>query len=242
MDKSTLGIVLRVIKYNDTSNIVDVYTNALGRCSVLVRVPKRARSRTKNVLFQPLAVLDLDLTQRSQGGLFFIKDVSVNYVFQSIPYNPIKSAIAFFLADFVYHAVKEETENPGLFTYLLSSIEWLDLSKDSFSNFHLVFLMRFSSFLGFYPNLDNYHLGCYFDLMSAQFVSIKPLTHAHYLNEMESSHIQTLMRMNYETMHLFRLSRSERSRILVILNEFYKLHIPNFPDLKSLEILQELFD
>ncbi len=242
MDISTLGIVLRVIKYNDTSNIVDFYTQALGRCSVMVRIPKSKRSRNKTFLAQTFAVLDLDLRGKGQGGFYYLKEASVSYVYQSVPYNPIKSAIAFFLAEFVYFAVKEENENKSLFDYLLYSIEWLDLSEANYSNFHLVFLMRFSSFLGFYPNIDNYKEGDYFDLVHAEFTSSKPLTHSSCLNPNEASHIRQLMRMNYETMHLFKLSREERSRILLILNEFYRLHVPSFPRLNSLDILRELFD
>ena len=51
-----------------------------------------------------------------------------------------------------------------------------------------------------------------------------------------------LMRMNYETMHLFDMNRTERARCLTIMNEYYRLHLPDFPVLKSLEVLKELFD
>ena len=50
------------------------------------------------------------------------------------------------------------------------------------------------------------------------------------------------MRMNYDTMHLFTMSRAERIRCLTIINDYYRLHLPDFPVLKSLEILKELFD
>ena len=49
-------------------------------------------------------------------------------------------------------------------------------------------------------------------------------------------------RMNYETMHLFTMNRLERTRCLNIMNEYYRLHLPDFPVLKSLEVLKELFD
>lgn len=44
------------------------------------------------------------------------------------------------------------------------------------------------------------------------------------------------------TMHLFAMSRAERSRCLELINEYYRLHLPDFPVLKSLEVLKELFD
>jgi DNA repair protein RecO (recombination protein O) len=57
----------------------------------------------------------------------------------------------------------------------------------------------------------------------------------------EASRIHLLMRMDYATMHLFRLSRADRNRILEILIQYYRLHIPQFPELRSLPVLQELF-
>jgi DNA repair protein RecO (recombination protein O) len=58
----------------------------------------------------------------------------------------------------------------------------------------------------------------------------------------EASHIRLLMRMDFATMHLFRLSRAERNRILELLLHYYRLHLPDFPELRSVQVLQELFE
>jgi DNA repair protein RecO (recombination protein O) len=42
-------------------------------------------------------------------------------------------------------------------------------------------------------------------------------------------------------MHLFRLSRPERARILEILLLYYRLHLPAFPELRSLSVLKDLY-
>lgn len=242
MEEKTLGVVLKVIKYNDTTNIVDLYAECLGRCSVAVNIPKSSKARVKSNLFQPLAILDLNLSRSKKGGLYRVKDAKPHLAFQSIPYNPYKSAIAFFIAEFIYYAVKEEGESGSLFSYLMNSIQWLDESQNSYANFHLVFMMRLSLFLGLYPNIDNYTEGDYFDLLNASFISYKPTLHNNYLEPLGASHIVQLMRMNYETMYLFKLNRHDRNEILDVLSDFYKIHIPNFPELKSLDVLKELFD
>lgn len=143
---------------------------------------------------------------------------------------------------FLYRAVREEAENRPLFAYLQHSIIWLDECRDSFANFHLVFLMRLSRFLGLYPNLEDYENGDYFDLLNACFTPLRPQLHSFYILPAEASRLTMLMRMNYETMHLFAMNRAERTRCLTIMNEYYRLHLPDFPVLKSLEVLKELFD
>lgn len=102
--------------------------------------------------------------------------------------------------------------------------------------------MRLSRFLGLYPNLEDYHSGDYFDLQNACFTPLRPQLHSDYIGQEEASRLTGLMRMNYETMHLFAMSRTERARCLAIMNEYYRLHLPDFPVLKSLEVLKELFD
>jgi len=50
-----------------------------------------------------------------------------------------------------------------------------------------------------------------------------------------------LFRMNYSTAHLFKFSSSQRRRIVEVLNAFYRIHLPSFPELKSLQVLHEVF-
>ena len=77
-------------------------------------------------------------------------------------------------------------------------------------------------------------------MLNARFTPIQP-SHGAFLKPDEASRINILMRMNYETMHLFAMSRAERNRCLTIINDYYRLHLPDFPLLKSLDVLKELF-
>ena len=241
MYQKVTGVVLHSLKYNDTSNIVHVYTRESGRVSFLVKVPKSRKAGVRPMLFQPLAMLELEADFRPNVSIHRIKEAKVVLPFKTLPYHPYKSAMAMFLAEFLYRALREEQSNESLFAYLQHSILWLDECQEGFSNFHLVFLMRLSRFLGLYPNLDFYTEGCYFDLLNACFTPLLPKD-GTYLKPDEASRVRLLLRMNYDTMHLFGFSRTERVRCLTVINDYYRLHLPDFPPLKSLEVLQELFD
>lgn len=242
MLQKTLGIVLHTLKYKDTAVIVDIYTEVAGRASFMVPVSRSRKATVKSVLFQPLALVELETDFRPNTTIYKVKEAKSFYPFTTIPYDPYKSAIALFLSEFLYRSLREEAENRPLFAYLQHSIVWLDECRHSYSNFHLVFLMRLSRFLGLYPNLEDYREGDYFDLQNACFTPLRPQQHSHYIHPEEASRLTVLMRMNYKTMHLFAMNRMERSRCLVIMNEYYRLHLPDFPVLKSLEVLKELFD
>lgn len=242
MLQKTVGIVLRALKYKDNSLIVDIYTECCGRASFLVPVSRSRKSAVKASIFQPLALVELEADFRPTATIYKVKDAKSYYPFSTLPYDPYKSAIALFLSEFLYRAVREESENRPLFAYLQHSIVWLDECRKGYANFHLVFLMRLSRFLGLYPNLDDYHEGDYFDLLSACFTPLRPQNHSGFIEPAEAARIMKLMRMNYDTMHLFAMNRSERARCLVIINEYYRLHLPDFPQLRSLDVLKELFD
>lgn len=242
MLQKVTGIVLHTIKYNDTSSIVEMYTDVYGRASFLIPVSRSRKSSVRSTIFQPLSVIEFETNIQAKSSLSRIREAKSHIPYRNIPYDPYKSAITLFLAEFLYRAVREESENRPLFAYILHSVSWLDESNGSFSNFHLVFLMRLSRFLGLYPNLDDYHEGAYFDLINGSFTSVKPLSHRSFIVPEEAARLNMLMRMNYDTMHLFGMTRQERSRCLAIINDYYRLHIPGFPELKSLSVLQELFD
>lgn len=241
MYQKTVGIVLHVLKYNDSSNIVHVYTRDRGRVAFLVKASRSRKAGVRPTLFQPLSMVELEADFRPKANLHRVKEAKVWMPYASLPFHPYKSSIAMFLSEFLYRALREEEPDEYLFAYLQHSICWLDGCGDSFSNFHIVFLLRLSRFLGLYPNLNRYTEGCYFDMLNACFTPSVPESGA-FLKPDEAARVQMLLRMNYETMHLFSMSRAERNRCLTIINDYYRLHIPDFPVLKSLEVLKELFD
>ena len=234
------GIVLCTLKYNDKSNIVRIYTHQGGQQSFLIPAVRSRKSMVSGVLFQPLSLVEFEADYRPKSGLHPIKEARAWYPLVSVPFHPYKSGIALFLAEFRYRTLTEEAENMPLFSYLTHSILWLDTCERNYANFHLVFLMRLSRFLGLYPNTEQYQEGAFFDLLNATFTTTSPV-HGCFLSPEESARVCTLLRMKYETMHLFSMNRNERNRCLDIICRYYRLHLPDFPELKSIEVLKELF-
>lgn len=235
------GIVLRTVKYGDNSMIVDLFTEGRGRLSFMASTLRTKRS-VRNVSFwQPLSMVEFSVELRPNGGkLPRPNDVRTYYNYTDLPFSPVKSTLALFLAEFLSAALREEKENPSLYRYIESSLQWLDMveSADAMANFHLAFLMHLSRFMGIYPNLER--PDHYFDLLAGSYCDRQP-PHAHFLRRQEAQALPVLFRMDYPTLHIFRFSRQERMRILQVLNEYYRLHVPNFPELKSLEVLQEFY-
>lgn len=240
MMRKTEAIVLHALKYGETRLIVDMFTRTFGRLSFVVSLPKSQKSKAKKQYFQPLTMLEIEVDVRPKVQLQKLSDVRLLVPYVSIPFSPEKLSVSLFVAEFLYYALRGEQRNEPLFDYVSNSILWLDGREDHFANFHLVFLMRMSRFLGFYPNLDHFSEGDYFDLRESVFVS-QPPVHRDFLQPQEAAKMQLMMRMDYPTMSLFRLSHQERNRLLEVALTYYRLHLPDFPEMKSIGVLQELY-
>ena len=235
----TGAVVLRSLKYGDGSLIVDMLTEEYGRLSFMVRIPKTSKGRLKRQLFQPLSVLRLTFDYRQRANLQHLRDAQVVLPFSSIPFNPLKVSVSLFLAEFLYHATRGEQKNTSLYHYIEKSLEWFDGVEAPFANFHLVFMMRLTRFIGFFPNVEDGEAGDCFDLRNGRFCGQAPL-HPDFLSPVEAERIHTLMRLNYATMHLYRMNRQDRQRIADVIMHYYRIHVPQFPELRSFEVLKEV--
>ena len=234
------AIVLHTLKYGESKMIVDMFTKSWGRLSFIVPLPKTSKSRIKKQYFQPMTLLEIECEVRQRMQLQKLSDARLLTPYVSIFLSPEKLAISMFVAEFLYHSLRAEQQNEPLFDYIADSVQWLDMAEEGYANFHLTFLMRLSRFLGFYPNLENYEEQSVFDLRSGCFSAHVPL-HRDFLLPNEAKIILQLMRMDFPTMHLFQLSRHDRHRIMDVLLLYYKQHLPDFPDMKSLAVLQQLW-
>lgn len=240
MEVKTRGLVLRAVKYGESQLIVDLFTREAGRVQFICRVTRSGRAAAKRQLFQPLTLLDVVYDSRASRSLQRFRDVQLARPYTSIPFQPAKLALSLFLAEFMCYALRGEQGDELLFDYVANSLDWLDSVTDHFANFHLVFMMRLSRFVGFYPNLYDEGRDEWFDLRSGTFSAVRP-DHADCLPPGEASRVKLLMRMTFENMHVFRMSREDRNRCTDVVLHYYRLHIPGFPPLKSLPVLRELF-
>jgi len=247
----TEAIVLHALKYGESRLIVDLFTREVGRLSCILPLPKTAKARLKKQYFQPMTLLEVEVDLRQRLQLQKLSDARLLSAYTTIPFSPEKLALSLFIAEFLYHALRSEQQNVPLFAYLCDSMQWLDLAERGYANFHLTFLMHMSRFLGFYPNLEvsgeqlavsgpRTDTELYFDMREGRFSPSAP-THRDFLQPVDARRIRTLMRMDFPTMHLFHLNHTERNRIVDVLLHYYRLHIPQFPELKSLSVLQELW-
>lgn len=239
MLQATKGIVFQHLNYAESSVIVKIYTEAYGLQSYMVKGVRSRKSKTRPALFQPLTLLDLVVYHKEGKQLQHIREIRVEYAYHSIPVNLVKRSLLFFLDELLVKSIREETANQPLFNWIINALKWLDLSDSNMVNFHLVFMMQLTRFLGFYPKNNLSSATVYFDLQEGQFVSHPP-AHPNYTEDLLSNQLLAIHTATFEESGNLTITNKERRKLVETLVTYYRFHLPNFGELKSLEVLKTI--
>lgn len=237
----TSGIALKVTNYGDSGIVAHVYTEVFGMQAYLVNGARKPRARIPANLFQPLQPLDLVVYYKETNGLQRIKEVRPMPVLREIPLDMAKGAIALFLDEILYKVLRQQSPDAFLFHFVKQAIAWLDTAEGGLANFHLIFLIKLSRFLGFLPLQHNDRALPFFDLLDGVFCSILP-AHTHVLQEPHTSLFLQLLQTDFAAATGVRMNRENRKYLLEKVLEFYKLHTENFGQVNSLYILEDIFN
>lgn len=230
----TKAIVISAIRYQEKSLIVRCFTQDFGLKSYFVRSAfSSGKSASKSAYFQPLTLLEIEASHKNKGTLETFKEIRLARGFDTLVTDFGKTSIALFLSEMLHNSIREEEANPQLFTFLETAFEWLD-HHEAVANFHLVFLLQMTRYLGFYPQEKP---GSFFEMTEGVFVDFGG---ASCLSETESQLLRRLMPLKFADTQLV-FSIGERQTLLKILVDYYALHLEGFKRPKSLEVLKEVF-
>ena len=235
---TTKAIVLSTLKYSVSSLIVKCYTQEEGLKSYLIRgILKAKKGGLKIAYFQPLNQLNIVATHRNKGSLNAIKEVQISNPYKTIYKNIIKQSVVLFLSEVLSYSIKEEEKNNALFDYIETGLVWLDL-HDEVANFHLLFLLNLTRFLGFYPDLtEKEKIG--FDLLEGNFTDVTSQKNVIYGNNFYQ--FKKLLGINFDSIENVSFNKQERQIVLKIIIQYFELHLDGFKKPKSLQILETVF-
>lgn len=243
MIHKTKGIVLRAVKYGETSLVVTIFTELFGLQSYLVngvRAPTKKGAAKAN-LFQPSAMLELVAYRNEFKNLQRLKEFRWGYLYKHILSDVRKNAVALFMIELLTKCLKQPEANAELFYFVEDALQHLDEANDAVTaNFPLFFALHLAVFFGFRISdeiTENIH---YLDLEEGTFVDEQP-THSHYLQDREAEAVSHILKiMQPEELQEVALNQQMRRRMMQAVEEYYILHISDFGTMKTLPVLREI--
>lgn len=222
------------MRYGETSLIAFLLTDQIGRQNYLIQGARGGKNR-RTALFQPMMVLDFEGIASPRLQMHRMKDAAAMPL-KSIPFDVRKSTIALFMAEVLYRLIKEVEPHSPLLDFVVGSVEMLDaLPDEGVANFHLWFLVRLSSYLGFYPGNEPLK---FFDIKEGIFVPSKP-SHGICFDEADTLILSELM--TTDDLSQLQLSRTSRGRFLTSMLRYFGYHLDTVGTIRSVDILREVF-
>ena len=247
MTHKTKGIILRAIRYGETSLIVTVFTELFGMQTYIINgIRTSKRSGARAAMFQPGAILDMEVYHNALKSMHRIKESNWSHLFNNIHSDVIKNSITLFVTELLYKSLKQPEQNTDLFNFCEDALLQLDLAENTATaNFPLFFSLHLAEFLGFKiagikNNSSLNEADLYIDLKEGEFIDHQPL-HPYFVEGKKALLTAELLNCRlFQELEELKLNQLLRRELLLKYMEYYALHIPDFGQMKTLGVLQEI--
>ncbi len=244
---STRGIVLRNVKYGETSIIATVYTELFGLQSYLLNGVRSAGKKggAKAVFFQPSAILDMEVYHSELRQINRVKEYRFAYLYKTIFTDVLKNGVAAYMVELLSKSLQQPETNTDLFAFAEDCFVELDGCMDKImANFPVFFAVQLAGFFGFSPrvgsalvlNSDN----LVFDIEDGRFTD-SAVFHQLVLDRKCALMLSELMQVRHpRELAEIESNAESRRKILDALEIYYSLHLADFGKMKTLPVLKEI--
>ena len=238
MRQNTKGIVLHYTKYSETSLIVKIITKDTGLRSFIVKGIRKKKAKLNTNLLRPLSLLDMEVYTKGDSGDQLGQLINFSSCNVDSKEDFAKNAVVLFIAELLYKTIDEGDANVDCFNYLWRSTIELQKSND-YLNFHIVFMVNLTKYLGFFPNNENAIIGGRFNIVEGIFVLDEEPTD-YCMSLADSISLASLIPIAVENHQDVKLSHEKRNSLLDQLLLFYCAQLPNMKKINSHLVLREV--
>lgn len=240
----TKGIVLKCVKYGDTSLIASIYTELFGVQSYIIKGARKTNKKgnNNNNYFLPSSILDLQVYHNDLKHLQFIKEFQWSSLYSSIHFDVIKNAAAMFIVELLHHSIKQPETNPDLFYFIETYLLLLDTTNDNtiVANIPLHFALKLADELGFGIQGSYNETTAVLDLQQGFYINETPI-HPYFIeNKLAEITSQIILVNHIADISSIKLNQQTRRLLIDFYIQFFALHITNFTTMKSVEVLREV--
>ncbi len=243
MTHKTKGIVLRTVKFGETSIIAAVYTELFGLQSYIL---KGIRKGTKKILgkancFQPASMLEMEVYKNELKNLQFVKEYQWAHLYEKIFFDVVRNSSAMYIIELLTNCIKQPESNPALFYLVENALLQLDSGNETLvANLPLYFTLQLGSALGF-GIYGQYSLQTpVLDLSEGGFVAEIPHHHNYLAGEPAKISSQINAAGINSNIENILLNRNTRRQLLEAYRQYMTFHVSDFGDMKTVAVLKEV--
>ncbi len=248
MIHKTTGIVIKTVKYGETSLIANIFTELFGMQTYMINGARKQHAKNaKYIMLQPGAILDLEVYHNELKNIQRIKECNWKIIYDEVMTDVVKNSIAIYMVELLHKLLRQPEPNMDLYYFCEDAFIHLDkCNKKIAANFALFFSLQLPTFLGF--KIQDFQLQnnsiemLYFDLKEGSFTNDKPLHRNFIEGELSILTFELLKVMHPDELDQIKLNKEIRRNLLNAYQLFYSLHLDESIQLRSLKILQEVLE
>jgi len=235
----TNGIVLRKLKYGDSSQIIQVFTQRFGLQSYILKgLGRDKKSTAKGNLIFPAALLEWNVYYKEERQIKLIKDVHPSYFYKSLSEDIIKNSVAVFAMEVLHNLLIPDDVQLELFDLTKAFLIALDEEQPkAVGNYPLFFLIQSGRLAGYHLQGAYSAATPFLNFREGRFSSLEEPGYMPVL--MDSLPLMSAVNaaQSLEEISGIRMSHEHRQVILQQLLAFFEMHMPHFRPLKSVAVL-----
>ncbi len=238
----TNGIVLRAVKYGDTSLVVTIFTALYGVQAYMVQGVRSARANNnKASYFQPGTLLDLVVYMQPNKNMQRIREFNAAHIYTSIHTEIIKNSIVLFSAELMLRLLPEAAPLPELYEFASQYLVELDkLPTKQAANMPLYFLVQCSKLMGYEPRGGYSAATPYLNVQEGGFSSHPPAA-APFTGDDDARALHELLTAtNYEEQQRAAMNGEMRLRLIDWYIAFLQQHTQHMGNIRSLPVLRTI--
>lgn len=238
--QTTRAVVLRTVKYSDTSVVLRAYTERFGLRAYIVRIGGKGASRL--AALQPLSRVELVAPEAGEHGMRTVRDLRVDRPYTRVQREPRRGILLLFAQEVLDRTLREEAADPQMYDFVRETLESLDTDPDT-AHQPLRMLVGLAKRLGFFPGLPEEGEDR-FDLREGYFF------HGDAPHEfcMEPASAALFARLIMQEEGILPeggphgSSAAVRRRTMDDLLLYFRFHVEGFGELRSLDVLRTVLD
>lgn len=231
------AIILKTTNYTDTQKIIYAYSLEKGYLSLIS--PSLIFKRRSSPVHL-LQLTEIEYFENSKGSLHKLKCASALTNLPELYSDIFKMNIILLWGEILNLILRNEGKNEILFDFIVQSAEYLNSTREGVGNFNLFFLYRLTGIIGFRINTDTWQEGYVFNIHDGSFYPAGN-TLSGISGPNTAKIIYRLCISPLEEIKDIPLDRQSRNILLDIILLFLSTHLNLNFNIKSVQIIREVF-
>lgn len=148
----TDAIVLKSMRYRETSKIVTFYSRRYGKLAAIAKGAREIKSKFGASL-EPMTAVSLVIYKKEHRDLQLISQCDILKPYKKIHGEMGRMSAAMAMLELVNQLTHDEEEKPALYVLLEESLDGLESAAKNFQNLFFAFEFRLCGVFGFAPAL-----------------------------------------------------------------------------------------